>query len=232
MNPYEPHNDSFKPTAGPGPNSMAFRANLAPTSTTQDDDMYRLPDVPAHFQTDPAASSALPIDPSLMSGPAGAKEGNSAPPPRKKRKKSPAQPTKRKKRVETPVEADEESDGDDDGAGSSPPASGRARSVSLAASATTGKTAGRPSTKNAFKVKLPKGIDVPPIPTLFQGHSNLGKLLDSVKQVVVAGGGEARVFDGEGEDVMKEEQLQELDRAMNPRVVSPTPGRLTLTISA
>ncbi|GAA6044238.1 hypothetical protein NBRC10512_005716, partial [Rhodotorula toruloides] len=133
MDPYALYNNTETPAAGPGPNSMAFRANLAPAS--QEDDMYRLPDVPAHFQTAPAPASEVPVDPSLANGSTGAKDGDAAPPPRKRRRKSPAQPAKRKKRVDTPVEAVEESDGeDDDGAGSSPADSGRARSVSLAAS--------------------------------------------------------------------------------------------------
>ncbi|BGP35749.1 hypothetical protein JCM10296v2_007601 [Rhodotorula toruloides] len=206
------------PAAGPGPNSMAFRANLAPTA--REDDMYRLPDVPAHFQTAPVSASGVPVDPSLAKGSTGAKAGVAQSPLRKRRRKSPAQPAKRKKRVEASSEAVEESDGEgDDEAGSSPAASERARSVSLAASATKGKgrSGGASSAaKNALKIKLPKGVEVPPIPTLFQGRANLGKLLDSVKQVVVAGGHEARVFEGEGEDVMTEEELDELERAMDP----------------
>ncbi|PRQ70430.1 hypothetical protein AAT19DRAFT_11179 [Rhodotorula toruloides] len=224
MDPYALYDNDASPTAGPGPSSMAFRANLAPT--TLEHDMYRLPDVPAQFQTTPVTASELPVDPSLANGSTDAKAGDAAPPLRKRLRNSPAQPAKRKKRVETPAEAVEESDGeDDDGAGSSPAASGRGGSVSLAASTTKGKgrSGGASSTaKNALKVKLPKGVEVPPIPAMFQGHANLGKLLDSVKQVVVAGGGEARMFEGEGEDVMTEEQLNELERATDPCVPNPS----------
>ncbi|BGP27984.1 hypothetical protein Rt10032_c14g5322 [Rhodotorula toruloides] len=218
MNPAAPYHDNDSSTAGPGPSSMAYHANFA--QSLPQDDMYRLPDVPTHFQTAPVATNGiLVIDPSLADGLA-AVDGAAAPPPRKRRRTSPAQPTKRKKQVETTVEVGEDSEEEDgDGAGSSPAASGRARSVSLAASTTKGKGGGKSASKNALKIKLPKGVEAPPIPSMFQGHANLGKLLDSVKQVVVAGGGEARVFEGEGEDVMTKEQLDELERATDPDLI-------------